>query len=94
MKHTGFAQNITGCNILEDYKKRSPQNVMYFSNSTFQDIKLDVVLLDILKLINLKRLQAFMSCVTTFTPLINVTSVYFVYNFYIKQTFKSIAALP
>ena len=58
--------------------------MMYFSNSTFQDIKHDVVLLNIIKLFNLKRLQEFMSCVSTFA-LNRSTSlpVDFVYNFFL-----------
>ena len=66
---------------------------MYFSNSTFQDIKHELVLLDIVKLINLKRLQEFMSFVTTFA-LDRSTSlpVNFAYDFSLIQPLKSIAA--
>lgn len=89
----GFAQNIAGYNILEDFKKTLTPKYDYFSNSTFQDVKLDVVLFDIVKLINLKRLQEFMSCVTTLAFNRSTSlPVYFIYNFFIKQTFKSIAA--
>ena len=68
---------------------------MYFSNSTIQDIKHDMVLLDIVKLTNLKRLQEFMSCMTTFALDRSASlPVNFVYNFSIIQLLESIAALP
>ena len=35
--------------IFDDFKNASPHNVMYFSNSTFQDIKHDLVLITIVK---------------------------------------------
>ena len=68
---------------------------MYIINSRIQDIKYDMVLLDIVKLTNLKRLQEFMLCMKAFA-LNRSTSlpINFVDNFFIIQLLESIVALP
>ena len=81
--------------IFDDFKNASPHIVMYFSNSTFKDIKHDLVLITIVKLNNLKRLQEHMSCVTTYAFNRSTSlPVNFVYNFFMIQPLRWIAAFP
>ena len=81
--------------ILKYSKNASLENVMCFSKSTFQVIKYDLVVLEIVKLIQLKRLQEFVSCVTTFACNRSTSlPINFIYTFFILQPLKSILNLP